>query len=348
MSNAPLINNDVNDFGQFARLRGAARNNDPEALKGAARQFEALFTQQMLKSARATKFGGDLMSNDQTEFYQGMFDQQLSMKMSEGDGLGLANLLVRQLQARQSSAPATPAGEPIPLTRSSAMCEALPLKSSSSGTAAAQEPDRVIGLPLHVAAQRHMKPLVFHPSVVKPVAPPTPQNVPAGAHKALDFVNEMLPHAEAAARELGVPAHVLVAQAALETGWGKHQIKNADGTPSYNFFGIKADRSWDGDRVTRPTTEYANGVAHRERAAFRSYDTPEAAFQDYVRFLKTQPRYARALDHGGDAQQFVAGLQKAGYATDPAYADKIHRIASGRLMNAALASQPVPPRELSV
>lgn len=305
MSTQPLINN-VNDMGQFAQLRDAARNNDPQALKTAARQFEAMFTQQLLKTARESKIGDDLMGGQQTEFYQGMFDQQIAQKMSEGRGLGIADLLVRQLQGKQ-------------------VTHASPVSKAD--------------------AINHFKPLVFHPKTE--LSPPAGLPKSNDSSKSLDFVSTMLPHAEAAARELGVPAKVLVAQAALETGWGKHQIKNADGSPSYNFFGIKADAAWKGDSVSKTTVEYEDGSPRKQAAHFRSYASPEEAFKDYVGFLKTQPRYAQALNHGGDATRFAHGLQKAGYATDPAYADKISKIASGRLMTLAMTSVSTP-RQLSV
>lgn len=298
MAMQPLVPN-VNDFGQFAQMRSAARNNDPNALHEAARQFEALFTQQLLKSAREARIGDDMMGSQQTEFYQGMFDQQMAQKLSEGRGLGIADLLVRQLQGKQA-----------------ATAPAAALKAY---------------LP-------SMMPLVENPPVAKSLSMDKVVAAPGAPSSSIGFVSRMLPHAEAAARELGIPARALVAQAALETGWGKHQIKNQDGTPSYNFFGIKADASWKGPSVSKTTVEYEAGTPRTERAQFRSYASPEAAFSDYVRFLKTQPRYAKALDHGGDMTHFVHGLQKAGYATDPTYADKISRIASGRLMTLALAS----------
>jgi flagellar protein FlgJ len=154
----------------------------------------------------------------------------------------------------------------------------------------------------------------------------------------VEFIRNLLPQAEAAAKELGISAKTLVAQAALETGWGKHQIKNADGTPSYNFFGIKAHGQWNGASVSKTTQEYSGGTAHAEVAAFRSYSSPAEAFNDYVKFIKSNPRYANALQHGGDGHRYAEGLQRAGYATDPAYAQKIGKISSGPLMTAALST----------
>ncbi len=154
---------------------------------------------------------------------------------------------------------------------------------------------------------------------------------------AAEFVKIVMPHARQAAEKIGVPAEVLVAQAALETGWGRHQLRHPDGSASFNFFGIKADKRWQGSDVSSRTTEFSQGRMHRTQASFRSYDSIADAFDDYVNFLQSNPRYADALQHGGDARQFTSGLQKAGYATDPRYSDKIMRIAHGRTMNTALA-----------
>ncbi len=339
----------VTDFGQFAGLRADARAQTPEALRKTAQQFEALKTQQMLKSARAASLGDDVMGGGQTEFYQDMFDQQMAVHMSSGRGLGIADLLVRQLQARQ---PATPSAvEPLqgstlnPLPKRPGMSgvantanqaatadhgvAAQAKALTSGGAAAVQMNDRLAGSSAPGSARASSRP-----------------------RSAAEFVAAVRPHAEAAAAELGVPARVLIAQAALETGWGRKAIRRDDGASSFNLFGIKADRRWNGPQVNRTTTEYANGVAQSEQAKFRTYASAGESFADYVRFIKSNPRYAEALRHGGDESRYVAGLQKAGYATDPAYAQKILRVAHGPTMNAAfdaLNSVDVAvPRQLSV
>lgn len=255
----------VTDFGQFNALRRDARAQDPKALEAAARQFEALFTQQLLKSARAAQLGDDLMGGTGTEFYQDLFDQQMATQLSAGKGLGIADLLIRQLQS--SGALPAPAGASSPTP---------PYK-----------------------------------------APPLSQE---------QFVASIRPHAEAAAKELGIPTQTLIAQAALETGWGRHVPTKADGSPSHNYFGIKADARWSGQRVEKLTQEVRGGVAQTESAQFRAYDSPAEGFADYVRFLRANPRYQDALNHGGDGERFVRGLQKAGYATDPSYAAKVARV----------------------
>jgi len=142
-----------------------------------------------------------------------------------------------------------------------------------------------------------------------------------------DFIDTMLPMAEEAAKKIGVDAHYLVAQAALETGWGKSIIREKDGSTSNNLFGIKAHSSWDGDTATVVTTEYHNGKASKEAADFRSYDSFKQSFDDYVSFLQSNDRYDKALAKGGNSSQFMHELQRAGYASDPQYARKVTQIA---------------------
>lgn len=158
-----------------------------------------------------------------------------------------------------------------------------------------------------------------------------------GAHTPEGFVASIWQHAQSAARELGVDARALVAQAALETGWGKRQIKHADGSTSHNLFGIKAN-GWNGQRAVAGTHEYVDGVRRNETASFRAYTSPAESFADYVRLLKTSPRYQKALQAGTDVQGFARGLQRAGYATDPRYAAKIAAIAGGPTIERAVAA----------
>ena len=158
-----------------------------------------------------------------------------------------------------------------------------------------------------------------------------------GAHTPEGFVAGIWAHAQTAAKELGVDARALVAQAALETGWGKRQIAHGDGRSAHNLFGIKAS-GWSGDRATVGTHEYVDGVRRNETASFRSYASPAESFADYVRLLKTNPRYQKALQAGTDVRGFARGLQQAGYATDPSYANKIASIAGGPTIERAVAA----------
>ncbi len=158
-----------------------------------------------------------------------------------------------------------------------------------------------------------------------------------GANTPEGFVASIWPHAERAARELGVNPRALVAQAALETGWGRKHIRRDDGGSAHNLFGIKAN-GWKGDRATTRTHEYVDGVRRNETASFRAYASAADSFSDYVRMLKNSPRYQSALKAGGDVRGFAQGLQQAGYATDPSYAAKIAAIATGPTIDRAVAA----------
>jgi flagellar protein FlgJ len=152
-----------------------------------------------------------------------------------------------------------------------------------------------------------------------------------------DFVRQVLPYAQNAARKLGVTAKAVLAHAALETGWGKHLPGRPDGESSFNLVGIKAGTSWQGDTVSVPTLEQDGDVARRVQARFRAYASPEASFEDYAELLSTDPRYAEALARGDDVAGFAHALQEGGYATDPDYARKLEELARGEQMKAALA-----------
>ena len=270
------------DFSQLAKLRTAAQRNDPKALRQAAQQFEALFTEMLLKTSDQAKFGDDL-TGQQGDFYKDLFNQQMALHMSSGKGLGLADMLVRQLNGQHTVSP-----QPAQQTAASA--------TALSGAASQQ------------AGNAKWQPR-------------TPQ----------DFVDAIRPHAEKAAAELGVPARALIAQAALETGWGQHLPRQVDGASGLNLFGVKAQAAWSGATQTRQTSEFQGGQWTSQKANFRSYDSIGAAFDDYVNFLKASPRYADAL-RSGDVHGFAQGLQKAGYATDPQYAQKLLRVAYGAQM----------------
>ena len=307
----------VTDFSQFTGLRAEARGQSPEALGKTAKQFEALMLQQMLKSMRAASGGEDVMGSQQTSFYQDMFDQQLASSLAAGKGIGIAEVLVKQLRMSE--------GLSSPLSRDAG--EGAGERAAVSKGDSARS-DRPLSLALSPALRGggDQKNAAVG-SAAKDFRPQSPQ----------EFIETLLPHAEKAAKELGIPARVLVAQAALETGWGRHQIRNADGSPSYNLFGIKANAGWSGDRVTTRTTEFEGGRFEKQSASFRAYGSIAEAFDDYAHFLKSNPRYGDALRHQGSAHHFVGGLQKAGYATDPGYASKILRIADGNRMQLTMA-----------
>ncbi len=288
----------VTDLGAFARLKASARTNDPEAVRKAAQQFEALFTQQMLKSARAASLGDDVLGGgQQMEFYQDMFDQQMALHLASGKGMGLADVLVKQMIGRGA---------------------ATPDASAESAFGSSYQPVTSLAREI-IATQR---------ATVSATAPVPAKVDTSERGDPASFIERIRPHATRAAQKLGVPAEAIMAQAALETGWGRHVPEHADGRPSFNFFGIKADSSWDGARIDKSTHEHLGGRMQKVTAAFRSYASVGEAFDDYANFLQSNPRYADALREGtgGDAGGFAQGLQDAGYATDPAYANKLLKL----------------------
>jgi flagellar protein FlgJ len=186
---------------------------------------------------------------------------------------------------------------------------------------------------------RHMQNLPAAPAAVLPASPPQPAPpisgsaaAPAPATPAVspgsrqaDFIRKMLPHAQEAERRSGVPASFILGQAALESGWGRGEAKNPDGSSSFNLFGIKATPGWKGATTAAMTTEYEDQRAVRQRAAFRSYDSYADAFADYARLVSNSPRYSGAVRGSATPEAFAGGMQSAGYASDPNYAAKLAR-----------------------
>lgn len=268
----------------LAGLKTEARTQSPEAIKEAAKQFESLFTQMLLKSMREANksFGGDsLFGSDQADFYQNMFDDQIAMQLSNGKGLGLAEVLIRQLAGTGSGLGAPGVGQ------SGAADELLPTPDARS---------------------------------------PTPSHGPIANSRA-DFVRQLWPHAQQAARQIGVDPHALLAQAALETAWGKAVPCTTQGECSFNLFGIKAGSQWSGATVNVPTLEFEDGLPVRKVERFRSYESPADSFRDYARLIRNNPRYEHAVGAGSDVDAFASALQDGGYATDPNYARKIVAVA---------------------
>lgn len=292
--------------GSLDELKRSAKEQTPESLKLVAKQFEALFMTILTKSMRSSS-SGSLLDSQDTKLYTELLDQQFAQKISSGRGLGLADALVQQISRNQAGAKVAeaPLG-PLPLQR-----ESGPLSQGLPGNA--QQP-----LPLKPKHETQIKPL----DASTPAVPASPRQ---------DFINRILPHAKTAASVLGVAPQAILAQAALETGWGKHQIKQADGSPSHNIFGIKANANWTGKTVDVVTTEYVQGVAQKRVEKFRAYDSYADAFRDYAGLLQHAPRY-RGVLNAPNTEAFAQGLQKAGYATDPAYAAKITRVAQSPVL----------------
>lgn len=302
------------DMQGLTALKARAVEDAEGSLDTVARQFESLFVQQMLKSMRQASLGEGLMDSEQSLFYRDMYDQQLSLHLAEHGGIGLAEVIKRQMGGAESATDLE--GKGIEDYRQMA----IRLQQSLAGTPQA-------------SASPEAAPAVSATREATEAGTRQQDTEKWGAER---FVEELWPWAVEAAGMLGLKPQALLAQAALETGWGRHQIRGADGSLANNLFGIKADRRWEGDRVSVSTLEYEQGSAVRKRAHFRAYESPRDSFQDYVGFLQSNPRYREALQSTADSSAYFRALQQAGYATDPEYANKINAVMEGPEMNRAL------------
>jgi flagellar protein FlgJ len=270
-----------------AALRARAASDPKAVIKAAAKQFEALFMQQLLKSMRESTMASGMLDNSGTQMGTEMLDTQFANKMTGLPG-GLADVIARQLERQMGG---------------TAAAQAAP------AAAAAGAPQRAAG-------------------AASPLAP-----------EQLDFLREHQRAALAAEQQSGIPAAFMIAQAAHESGWGRREIRNADGSSAHNLFGIKAGAGWSGKVAQVTTTEVIDGQPRKVVANFRAYASDDASFRDFAQLMRDNPRYAPVLAAGNDAQGYAQGLQRAGYATDPAYADKLTRI-----INTTLRMQRAAPR----
>lgn len=319
------------DASSVNRLKQAARKNpnSPEAIRGAAKQFEALFVNMMLQSMRKATPQDGPFDSEQSKMFTSMLDQQMSQTLAQR-GVGLADVLTRQLSKGIVSPSADPSQDDsvvndpaAAVAKSAETARALPFGMNSpssrrdgngaagNGIAGAQAARPVNQALMNSAAADQGHGVKRHGA--------RPAHVEA-------FQAQMTPAAEEASKTTGIPAKFMMAQAALESGWGKHVIRNADGSSSNNLFGIKATAGWKGKVVEATTTEYINGVATRKVEKFRAYDSPADSFRDYARLLRNNPRYEKVLASAQDMNGFAQGLQRAGYATDPRYAAKLTSI----------------------
>ncbi|MCX7172483.1 MAG: flagellar assembly peptidoglycan hydrolase FlgJ [Proteobacteria bacterium] len=292
------------DVKGLSDLKRQVHENSPQGIKQAAQQFEALFLQIVLKSMREATPHEGMFDSDQSRMYESLLDQQLAQVLStKGKGTGLAAMIEKQLSRTNvdlqslGDLPFTPLAQPLPATPA----------------------------PLSFQGNGRISSLENLPSIDS--APPASR----------EFVNRVWPYAYEASRATGIPAHFMVAQAALETGWGKSEPRFSDGRPSYNLFGLKAGKSWNGAVVESVTSEYVDGSIQKQVERFRAYPSYADAFRDYASLLTSNPRYA-AVVGSQDPSVFARGLQKAGYATDPMYAAKLERIIGGSTLRLSLNS----------
>ncbi len=274
------------DTQSLMQLQLQAKQSPDQALKAAAQQFESVFLNMMLKSMREATPQDGLFDSEQTKMFTGMLDQQLAQNMASR-GVGLADIMVQQLSRNSSG-------------------KIMDIEGAA----------KIRGAELLSPQSAIRPPQASASSAPSRFADSSPQ----------DFVNRMLPHALPISQATGVPPQLMLGQAALESGWGKHEIRMADGSNSHNLFGIKATANWNGKVAEVMTTEYKNGVASNQVEKFRAYSSYTEAFQDYASMISKNPRYADVLQQNNDAAGMARAIQNAGYATDPKYADKLYRV----------------------
>ena len=308
ITKSPLeLSRNANDIKGLDELRRAAQSGDSKALDEAAKQFEAIFVQMMLKSMRKAQ---DVMADkdspfnsEQVKFYRDMHDTQIASDLASNGSIGLADIIVRQLGKTGDGY--MPAGA----LRNDGNLSSINRNTISSTQKAQNE---ILG---------------EHP--IK-----TFQSFKTAAFEnSQSFIEQLYPAAQKAAEQLGIDPKALLAQAAIETGWGQHMIHNTSGENSHNLFGIKADRRWQGDRAMVDTIEFEKGVAATKKAPFRVYDSFADSMQDYVGFVKQNPRYDEAVNQSQSPLNYFSELQKAGYATDPEYANKVINVFEGEQLN---------------
>lgn len=298
------------DANSLNNLKQAAQDNSPEAIKGVAKQFEAIFMNMMLKSMREATPHDDPMDNEQSRTFTSMLDQQLSSNLSS-KGLGLAEILARQLSK---------VGGAVTLSVAQAVSSDTPAEAQVLPTQNDFIPSMLKSISHHSTVE-HSKPSTGKTNDIRPLS-----------GTSVDFRERMSQHAEAASRATGVPAHLMLGQAALESGWGKREIKVADGTTSHNLFGIKATGDWKGKVAETTTTEYIHGVKQKRVEKFRAYDNYADSFKDFANQMRNNPRYKNVMANMYDVNNYALAMQNAGYATDPNYANKlasvIHKVSA--------------------
>jgi peptidoglycan hydrolase FlgJ len=301
MNSVSSLSIDASSLDQLKREAG----RDPKtAAKKAATQFEAMFLQMVLKSMRDATPQSGLLQDSSNQMFSGMLDSQISQKLAS-KGMGLAQAIERQLTAQMKTAPTPEGTMPMAISLDRLRNQLAPLEGPARGGSSGATAD------------------------VVSTASPRSSNLNTSQR---EFVQQLWVPAQAAERSTGIPALFIIGQAALETGWGKHQIKDSNGNLSFNLFGIKAGASWQGAKVSATTAEYLDGKRVKVVESFRAYGSYGESVLDWAKLMKSNPRYSQVLKANGNATEFAQGLQRAGYATDPAYADKLNRVIDRTLM----------------
>lgn len=318
------------DLQGLDQLRQKAQGNSKESIREVANQFESMFASMLIKSMRKANEAFETESpfnNKQTKFYTDMQDNQLALDISRHGSLGLADALVRQLEPSSAVTPKAVPAEQLTMANDGQQ-KAFNLTSDAQPVGF-NKPDKVRSIDYS-----HIRNKADQPVVV-PLAE-APQKRPEFTDKK-SFIETLLPYAKKTAQALGVSPIVLIAQSALETGWGKKIINGPDKQSSLNLFNIKAHKSWQGDKVAKDSLEVESGVGVKRRSNFRAYNSLAESFEDYGHFITTNKRYQPALQQNEGDHRYIEELQDAGYATDPQYADKIKTIMQDSMFKKVLA-----------
>ncbi|XTI73412.1 flagellar assembly peptidoglycan hydrolase FlgJ [Acidithiobacillus sp. AC3] len=289
------------NFAQLQQLHQEAKDKNPAAILATAKQFEAMLLDEMLSSMSKTTFGSDLLGKSSGPMFQSLFTQQIAQTVAQGRGIGLASTLAQEIATRYH------------------------LHWDAKTAAKAEAENTPVTIPAAPTANTQSASM-----------PNWSQPGQSLLQRAKAFVQSILPAVRQAAVQLDVSPVAILAQAALETGWGAH-------APGDNLFGIKAGGGWSGSALQNLTHEFVDGVNTVEDASFRAYQNVAASVANYTQLLLNSPRYRAALGQGGNIAGFAEALQNGGYATDPNYAAKITALAQGPVMQAALAGTGLTP-----
>ncbi len=315
------------DANGLSALKQSARDQSPASIKGVAKQFEAIFLNMMLKSMRDATPKEGLFDNEQSRTFTSMLDQQLTQSIAS-KGLGLSDVLVRQLSQSSQSNPVASSGgadvaNPAEQKLGSEQNQTTGVNTKNEAIPSSPQPGNLNSMYANVGmrnSNRFVQPqraTGYYSDQDAPSFSSTLKDLAA------EFTDRMSSHAEVASRGTGLPAVFMLAQAALESGWGKHEIKGENGTSSHNLFGIKASSGWTGKTMDATTTEYINGVKEQRVEKFRAYDSYADSFKDFANLMRNNPRYEKVLANANDAPSYAQAMQSAGYATDPQYAKKL-------------------------
>jgi len=357
------------DAKALGNLKLSAKENSPEAIKGVAKQFEAVFVAMMLKSMRDATHSEGMFDNEASKMYTSMFDQQISQKIAAGKGIGLADMLTRQLSKA--------AGQANPLDSSQMNSGMKPssilgaLNSSNSMNQANAGSDSLftslfeadittgsiagsnafnryanayqkignLGKATDIESTSANKSNNINPEsnwidkayrfkneLVNSAEEVVTSLTKSFKDSAAPFMDRFASHAQEASKASGLPANYMLGQAALETGWGKKEIKAADGTLSFNLFGIKASPNWTGKVVNATTTEFVNGVMQTSVEKFRAYDSYADSFRDFANMISSSPRFKGVMSRLDAPASYANAIANSGYATDPQYAKKLYKV----------------------